>query len=172
MQTYLITGGAGFIGANLIAKLIENNRIICIDNFNDYYSPTIKENNVEDSIQKQINKFDNDKKNNIKKFVNNKNFKLFKEDVCNLKGLDNIFKKTTPDYIIHLAAKAGVRDTTSPHAYINSNITGTVNILEMAKKYNIKKYITFAPCFGAEPSVMEVTLNREPGVNPGLYPQL
>ena len=37
---------------------------------------------------------------------------------------------------------------------------------------NIKKYITFAPCFGAEPSVMEVTLNREPGVNPGLYPQL
>ena len=123
MQTYLITGGAGFIGANLIAKLIENNRIICIDNFNDYYSPTIKE-------------------NNIKKFVNNKNFKLFKEDVCNLKGLDNIFKKNTPDYIIHLAAKAGVRDTTSPHAYINSNITGTVNILEMAKKYNIKKIIS------------------------------
>ena len=118
MQTYLITGGAGFIGANLIAKLIENNRIICIDNFNDYYSPTIKE-------------------NNIKKFVNNKNFKLFKEDVCNIKGLDNIFKKNTPDYIIHLAAKAGVRDTTSPHAYINSNITGTVNILEMAKKYNV-----------------------------------
>ena len=42
----------------------------------------------------------------------------------------------------------------------------------MLKKYNIKKYITFAPCFGAEPSVMEVMLNRESGVNPGLYPQL
>lgn len=122
MQTYLVTGGAGFIGANLIAKLIENNRIICVDNFNNYYSPAIKE-------------------NNIKKFIDNDNFKLYREDVCNLKELDNIFKETTPDYIIHLAAKAGVRDTTSPHTYINSNITGTVNILEMAKKYNTKKII-------------------------------
>ena len=122
MQTYLITGGAGFIGANLIAKLIPNNRIICIDNFNNYYNPEIKE-------------------NNIKKFINNKNFKLYREDICNLEKIDTIFKENKPDYIIHLAAKAGVRDTSSPHLYANTNITGTINILETAKKYNIKKII-------------------------------
>lgn len=122
MQTYLITGGAGFIGTNLIAELIKCNRIICVDNFNDYYNPAIKE-------------------NNIKNFINNKNFKLYKEDICNLEKLDSIFKENPPDYIIHLAAKAGVRDTSSPELYINTNIKGTVNILELAKKYNIKKII-------------------------------
>ncbi len=123
MQTFLITGGAGFIGTNLINTLINDVRIICVDNFNNYYAPEIKE-------------------NNIKKFINNKNFELYREDICNAEAIEKIVKTTKPDCIINLAARAGVRDISSPYLYIETNITGTVNLLETAKKYNIKKFIT------------------------------
>ena len=123
MHTFLITGGAGFIGTNLINTLINDARIICVDNFNNYYDPEIKE-------------------NNIKKFLNNENFELYREDICNAEVIEKIVKTTKPDCIINLAARAGVRDISSPNLYIDTNITGTVNLLETAKKYNIKKIIT------------------------------
>lgn len=123
MPKYLIAGGAGFIGANLINSLIGEGEIICVDNFNDYYDPEIKE-------------------NNIKKFKNNNNFRLYRENICNLQTLDKIFSETTPDIVINLAARAGVRDISSPQLYIDTNITGNANLLEMSKKYNIKKIIT------------------------------
>ncbi len=123
MPKYLITGGAGFIGANLINRLIGEGEIICVDNFNDYYNPEIKE-------------------DNIKKFKNNNNFRLYREDICSLQALDKIFNETTPDIVINLAARAGVRDISSAQLYIDTNVTGTANLLEMSKKYNIKKIIT------------------------------
>ena len=64
----LVTGGAGFIGSNLCERLLKNNSVICLDNFNDYYNPKIKE-------------------ENIKSFLKSKNFKLYKTDILDRKKL-------------------------------------------------------------------------------------
>lgn len=122
MKTYLVTGGAGFIGSNLIERLLSFGKVICVDNFSDYYDPKIKDRNIE-------------------KFLGNENFKLYREDICNIDAMDRIFADNKPDCIINLAAKAGVRDT-SPDLYVKTNIAGMVNILELANKYNAKKVIT------------------------------
>lgn len=122
MKTYLITGGAGFIGSNLTAKLLEFARVICVDNFSDYYDPKIKENNV-------------------KNFLEHERYKLYRADICDLETFDKICKEEAPDCIINLAARAGVRDM-CPKQYVDTNIIGLVNVLETAKKYNIKKIIS------------------------------
>jgi len=123
MKNYLITGGAGFIGSHLIDKLIETSNIICVDNFNDYYNPLIK-------------------KNNIKPHLDKNNFKLYETDITDLKQLEKIFEENKIDCIINLAAQAGVRPTaTQMKFYTETNINGTVNLLELAKAYNIKKFI-------------------------------
>lgn len=120
----LVTGGAGFIGSHLCEKLIDlDQKVICIDNFNDFYNPEIKENNI-------IN------------IVNNNNFKLYREDICNFSKIDKIFSCSKIDIVIHLAARAGVRPSISlPHLYEKTNISGTINILECCKKYGVKKLI-------------------------------
>lgn len=122
MKTCLITGGAGFIGTNLIEKLIGSVQVVCVDNFNDYYNPQIKE-------------------NNIKKFLNCSGYSLYRADICNFAELDRICSEVKPDCIINLAARAGVRDL-SPKDYVDTNIIGLVNVLEVAKKYNVKKIIS------------------------------
>lgn len=122
MKTYLITGGAGFIGTNLTERLIESAKIVCVDNFSDYYDPKIKE-------------------NNIKKFLNHSEYSLYRADICDLEALDCICDETKPDCIINLAGRAGVRGM-CPKEYVDTNITGLVNVLETAKKHNIKKVIS------------------------------
>ncbi len=132
----LVTGGAGFIGSHLIKKLLkQNKKVICVDDFcasggasaerggNSYYNPKFK-------------------KENIEEFLDNKNFILYKEDICNLAGLDKIFKSNKIDIIIHLAARAGVRPSIENSLlYHQINIIGTVNLLELAKKYKVKNFI-------------------------------
>lgn len=71
MNSYLITGGAGFIGSNLTKELLKKNNVIVIDNFCDYYDPKIKENNIED-------------------YLNNKNYKLYRGDIRDKKILKKI----------------------------------------------------------------------------------
>lgn len=120
----IVTGGAGFIGSFLCEKLISLGfRIICIDNFNDFYNPEIKE-------------------DNIRKIINSNNFKLYRSDICDLDGLEEIFSKNDVKIIIHLAAMAGVRPSIkNPLLYTKVNILGTSNLLECCKKYNISKFI-------------------------------
>lgn len=132
----LVTGGAGFIGSHVVKKLLkQNKKVICIDNFcaslgvlserggNGFYSPKYKHENIEE-------------------FLNNDNFKLYKQDICDLKGLDKIFKENEIDTIVHLAARAGVRSSIeNPLLYYQVNVMGTVNLLEMAKKYNVKNFV-------------------------------
>lgn len=119
-----VTGGAGFIGSSLCERLINLNQdIICIDNFNNFYNPLIKE-------------------NNIKNLINNKNFKLYKIDICDIKSLGKIFAENKIELVIHLAAMAGVRPSiVNPLIYEKVNIEGTLNILNCLKEYNIKKLI-------------------------------
>lgn len=120
----LVTGGAGFIGSHLIKKILENkNKVICIDDFNDFYNPKYKFKNIEN-------------------FRNIKNFTLYKQDICDSIGLEKIFKKEKIDLIIHLAARAGVRPSIEdPMLYYKVNVMGTLNMLEMTKKHKIKKFI-------------------------------
>ena len=120
----LVTGGAGFIGSHLCEKLINLGfKVICIDNFDDFYKPAIKE-------------------NNISKIINDSNFKLYRADICNLEQIDEIFSKNNIELVIHLAAKAGVRPSIKdPLLYEKVNVTGTVNLLECCKNHNISKLI-------------------------------
>ena len=124
MKTYLVTGGAGFIGSTLIERLLkENYRVICIDNFCDFYDSRIKE-------------------DNIKSFNDNSNFILYREDIRNKEGIKKVFKESNIDCVIHLAAMAGVRPSIdNPILYHEVNVMGTLNILENMKEHNIKNFI-------------------------------
>ena len=120
----LITGGAGFIGSTLADKLLsEGYRILVIDNFNDYYDVRLKEANVAPNL-------------------NNKNYKLYRGDICDRELIEKIFKENNIEKVVHIAARAGVRPSLeNPPEYIRSNIDGTINILENMKKYNVKKMV-------------------------------
>lgn len=120
----LVTGGAGFIGSHVIDRLLlEGQRVICIDNFNDYYNPKYKE-------------------SNIAACLTNPQFVLYRGDICDVDFLKQVFSRENIDNIIHLAAKAGIRSSIqSPLTYIDANIKGTNNILEMARRFGISKIV-------------------------------
>lgn len=122
MKTYLVTGGAGFIGSTLTKRLLcEGNRIIIVDNFNDFYNPELK-------------------KDNIRPFLESKDFQVYQVDIRDKSGLEAVFKENNIDAIMHLAAMAGVRPSIeNPVLYQDVNGMGTQNVLEMARKYGIKK---------------------------------
>ena len=121
----LITGCAGFIGNAFALKILKSNKknnIIGLDNLNDFYSIKLK--------KKRLSL--------IKKF---KNFKFYKVDLLEKKKLENIFKKNSIDIIFNFAAQAGVRYVSShPEKFIESNIYGFHNLLEVSKNYNISKF--------------------------------
>ena len=119
-----ITGGAGFIGAHTAKRLIDRgDQVVMIDNFNDYYDPKLKE-------------------DRIKKFLKGYKFKLYRGDIRDYKLLEKIFKKEKIDKIIHLAAMAGVRNSMEdPASYCDINITGSVNLLDLAVKHKIKNFV-------------------------------
>ncbi len=121
MTNILVTGGAGFIGSCVCEKLIEQGHsIVCIDNFNNYYNPKYKE-------------------NNIKNFKESKNFKLYRKDITDFKDLKMIFDENKIEKVIHLAARAGVRASMdNPQLYADVNIKGTINVLECIKENNVR----------------------------------
>lgn len=124
MKTYLITGGAGFIGSTLADRLLlDGNQVIVVDDFNDYYDVSIKERNVAPHLT------DN-------------NYKLYRIDICDWNALEKVFKENHIDGIVHLAARAGVRPSIEdPILYQQTNNLGTNYILELAKKYGVKNLV-------------------------------
>lgn len=123
-MTYLITGGAGFIGSSLADDLLKkNNKVVVIDNFCNFYDPQIKE-------------------NNIKNALDNKNYKLYRGDIRNKELLDKIFSENKIDVIMHLAAMAGVRPSIeNPLLYQEVNCMGTQNILECMKENKVTNLV-------------------------------
>lgn len=124
MKTYLITGGAGFIGSTLADRLLlDGNQVIVVDNFNDYYDVSIKERNVAPHLTDD-------------------NYKLYRIDICDWNALEKVFKDNHIDGIVHLAARAGVRPSIEdPILYQQTNNLGTNHILELAKKYGVKNLV-------------------------------
>jgi len=124
MTNILITGGAGFIGSHLSEQLLqEDSRIICLDNLDAFYDPQIK-------------------RENLKPLLANNNFTLIEGDIRNLELLTDIFEGNRIDVIVHIAARAGVRPSIiEPLLYYYVNVRGTTNLLEMAKKYHVRKFI-------------------------------
>ena len=118
-KTILLTGAAGFIGANLTMRLIKDApsaRIIGIDNMNDYYDPALKEFRLT-----QIDRL-------------NGNFTFIRGDIADRTLIDRLFAQYRFDIVINLAAQAGVRySITNPDAYIQSNLIGFYNILEACR---------------------------------------
>lgn len=125
-QTALVTGAAGFIGYHLSKRLLQaGKKVIGIDNINDYYDVKLK----------------NDR---LAQLTENDNFTFHKYDLEDLKNLEGIFSSTSVDVVVNLAAQAGVRySLKNPHAYVNSNIVGFVNMLECCRHNNVK-HLVFA----------------------------
>lgn len=131
-KTILVTGGAGFIGSHLCQRLIKlGYSPVVIDNFNNYYDPQLKRENI-NLIKQTLNECNNKEQS----------FELFEGDIRDMDFVMNVFDKTRPIAVIHLAACAGVRPSIEdPVLYITTNIDGTVNILEGMKKYDVKRHV-------------------------------
>jgi len=116
----LITGVAGFIGYHLSKKILdESYEVIGIDNLNDYYDPSLKQNRLE-----ILDKYNN--------------FKFQKVDLKDKIAIDDIFETYQPTHVINLAAQAGVRySIENPYAYVDSNLIGFMNILEACRNYPV-----------------------------------
>ena len=132
MKTVLVTGGAGFIGSHLCEKLVlKGYKVISVDSFNDYYSPKLKRNNIQEIIDTiTIDGLDA------------KSFLSVEGDIRDLSLLQSVFSIHDIDTVVHLAAYAGVRPSIcNPALYYDVNIVGTMNLLEVLKKYGIKKLV-------------------------------
>ena len=123
---YLITGAAGFIGFHLSKRLLAQGiSVVGADNLSDYYDVSLKKTRLHDLEE-------------------NPEFTFHKLDLADRGGVENLFSENKFDYVINLAAQAGVRySLTNPHAYIDSNIVGFLNILEGCR-HNDVKHLVFA----------------------------
>jgi UDP-glucuronate 4-epimerase len=131
-KNVLVTGGAGFIGSHLVDKLLAegNWSVTVVDDLNDFYSPEIKRTNIAEHLKDE-------------------DYRLIEADIRDDNRLAEIFAETKFDVIVHLAARAGVRPSLSePKLYVETNIDGTMNLLELAREHGIEQFV-----FGSSSSV-------------------
>lgn len=123
-MTYLITGGAGFVGSHVAEKLLQRGEtVVVIDNFNDYYDPAIKRQNA-----KRLRQYDK--------------FTLVEDDIRNVEVVNQMFAEHGITHVAHLAAMAGVRASVDQtRLYMDVNLIGTMNLLEAGKAQNIKQFV-------------------------------
>lgn len=128
-KVVLVTGAAGFIGANLVKRLLndfESVKVIGIDSITDYYDVRLKYERLEELA------------------TYGDRFVFVKDSIANKKAIDNLFAEYTPQVVVNLAAQAGVRySITNPDAYIESNLIGFYNILE-ACRHNEVEHLVYA----------------------------
>ena len=120
----LVTGGAGFIGSAVTKRLAaRGDRVIILDNFNDYYDPQLK-------------------RDRISVFLKGVDFKLYEGDIRDAKLVDKIFEEETIEKVVHLAAMAGVRySIQDPLLYADVNVNGTLVLLEAARKHAVRNFV-------------------------------
>lgn len=135
----LVTGGAGFIGSHLCERLLaQEHRVLCLDNFNDYYDPHLKEANLQNSAKRS-------------------SFALLRGDILDPAALKQtfahpLFGHEPPEVVVHLAALAGVSPSlTLPATYVDVDVRGTVLLLEQARIHGVSRFV-----FGSSSSVYGV----------------
>jgi len=131
-RNILVTGGAGFIGSHLVELLLAEDawRVTVVDDFNDFYDPALK-------------------RANVAPYLTRDDYNLVEADIRDRAALERVFAAGDFDCIVHLAARAGVRPSlTEPFLYAETNITGTLNLLELARAANVPQFV-----FGSSSSV-------------------
>ena len=131
-KNILITGGAGFIGSHLVDSLLAEGgwKVTVVDDLNDFYSPDIK-------------------RANIQGVSGSSNFKFVAADIRDVNAMRSVFEKGEFECVVHLAARAGVRPSLlEPKLYAETNINGTLNLLELARERRVKQFV-----FGSSSSV-------------------
>ena len=156
-KTILVTGAAGFIGANLVLQLLKNTKgttIVGLDNLNDYYDVAIKEFRLE---QIAIEEKKAEEKGNRWVFV--------KGSIADGSLVQDIFAKYQPRVVVNLAAQAGVRySITNPESYIHSNLIGFFNILEACRHHQVD-HLVFASSSSVYGSNKKVPYSTEDKVD-------
>jgi UDP-glucuronate 4-epimerase len=132
MRSVLVTGGAGFIGSHLVERLLGEGRwrVHVVDDFNDFYDPALKRRNVAPHLSRE-------------------DFRLHEADIRDRAALESVFDADSFDCVVHLAARAGVRPSLAqPLLYAETNIRGTLNLLELARARGVRQFV-----FGSSSSV-------------------
>lgn len=130
-QRVLVTGGAGFIGSHLAERLLERGRrVVVLDNFDDFYDPTVKRGNVQTAAR-------------------HPDYRLVEGDIRDAALVDALFGAERFDAVVHLAARAGVRPSIrDPALYTSVNLDGTTSLLEACRQHAVSRLI-----FGSSSSV-------------------
>ena len=124
MKTYLVTGAAGFIGFHVSRALLERgDRVLGLDNLNDYYDVSLKE-------------------ARLRLLQDNEHFTFYKEDLANREGLTKIFGQNRIQVVCNMAAQAGVRySLVNPFAYQSSNLQGFLNIIHLSQEHQVENFV-------------------------------
>ena len=124
MKTYLVTGAAGFIGFHVSRALLERgDRVLGLDNLNDYYDVSLKE-------------------ARLRLLQEHERFIFYKEDLANREGLTKLFRQNTIQVVCNMAAQAGVRySLVNPFAYQSSNLEGFLNIIHLSQEHQVENFV-------------------------------
>jgi UDP-glucuronate 4-epimerase len=124
----LVTGGAGFVGSSVAAHLLERgDAVVVVDEMNDYYDVRIKEANL-----RRLRALCPDRER----------LKIYKGDICDEPFMQDLFEQERPQWVCHMAARAGVRPSIQdPYVYIHSNIRGTTHLMELSHRFGVRNFV-------------------------------
>lgn len=162
MAKILVTGTAGFIGFHMASRLInDGHTVVGLDSINDYYDVNLKYGRLgELGIEKTSLKWDT-----LVKSTKFDRFHFYHAQLENTEVINRIFRENGFDFVIHLAAQAGVRySLTNPHAYTDSNITGFLNILEACRNHK-PKHLLYASSSSVYGSNTKMPFSEEDNVD-------
>ncbi|HEX9370556.1 MAG TPA: GDP-mannose 4,6-dehydratase [Roseiflexaceae bacterium] len=148
---YLVTGGAGFVGSHLADTLLaRGHEVVCVDNFNDYYSPSRKRRNIAGALA-------------------NPRYTLVEGDIRDPAAMEQVFATHRPERVAHIGAMAGPRPSVArPLLYEEVNVRGTVNLLELARTYGVRGFVfaSTSSVYGQAPTPWSEDLTTDRPLSP------